>query len=490
MSIPSARARVGRLLSLSSAKNAGCPCHGHAGHSHSHLPVPGMLQVGRREGSTKEAAKEYAFEVSASNLRFGDGVSQEAGWDFRNLGSKQVAVFTDTTVSRVVPGFKLALESLDKQGISYKVYDQVKVEPSLESWTRAIDWVRGERVDAFLAIGGGSVMDTCKVANLFSVYPEPEFGLLDFVNRPVGKGRVIDRKLRPLIAIPTTAGTGSETTGTAIYDHTPLNAKTGIASRAMRPLLGIVDPLNLTTCPKEVQISAGLDVLFHSLESYTTVPYTERKGGRAASGNPAERPAYQGSNPVSDVFAEWSLRTTVANLIRIARDPEDREAQRSMLLASSFAGIGFGNAGLHLPHAFSYAVSGLNKKLIQYQQPGYEVTTPLVPHGISVAITGPSVFKYTAPSSPDRHRLAAEIFNSFEPDNVNLSRLPDSDLGPLLKDRIARYLVGLGIPRGISALGYKKEHIPQLVEATLPQRRVLDLAPVWAKKADEHEEQW
>lgn len=107
-------------------------------------------------------------------------------------------------------------------------------------------------------------MDTAKVANLFTCYPDAE--LLDFVNAPIGKGIPVDKVLRPLLAVPTTAGTGSETTGTAIFDHSASSAKTGIASRALRPLLGIVDPLNTETCPVAVHISAGLDVLFHALE--------------------------------------------------------------------------------------------------------------------------------------------------------------------------------------------------------------------------------
>lgn len=169
--------------------------------------------------------------------------------------------------------------------------------------------------------------------------------LFDFINAPVGKGLPIEEKLRPLIAgtqyarwgcdvidsfcsVPTTAGTGSETTGTAILDITSMNFKTGIANRAMKPVLGIVDTLNTRSCSRELHISSGLDVLFHSLESYTAIPYTERTPRPA---NPILRPAYQGSNPVADVFSTWALRTTVEMLPRVAKNQGDHEAMRQML---------------------------------------------------------------------------------------------------------------------------------------------------------------
>jgi len=148
-----------------------------------------------------------------------------------------------------------------------------------------------------------------------------------------------------------------------------------------------------------------------------------------------------------------------------------------MLLASTFAGIGFGNAGVHLCHGMSYPISGLNYQKGRYQHPGYEVDHPIVPHGISVALTGPAVFSFTAPSSPDRHRAAAVIFNEFQPDGIDTSRVSDADIGPLLHDRIARFLVGLDVPRGLKAIGYKDSDVNELVTGTLPQRRVLDLAP-------------
>lgn len=212
------------------------------------------------------------------------------------------------------------------------------------------------------------------MANLFTCYPDAE--LLDFVNAPIGKGLPIDKTLLPLIAVPTTAGTGSETTGTSIFDYTPLMAKTGIANRALRPLLGIVDPLNTDSCPREVHISSGLDVLFHALESWTAIPYNERIPRPA---NPNMRPAYQGANPISDVFSMWALEQAVKYLPRIARDTSDREAKSQMLLASTFAGIGFGNAGVHLCHGMSYPISGLNYTKAQYKHTGYEVDHPIVP---------------------------------------------------------------------------------------------------------------
>ncbi|BGP68027.1 hypothetical protein NBRC10513v2_001348 [Rhodotorula toruloides] len=414
---------------------------------------------------------DYAFEVAASNLRFGEGVTKEIGMDFANQKARKVGVFTDGTIAKLLP-MKMALESLEENGIKYEVFDRVRVEPNQQSWEDAITFAKQHDFSHFLAVGGGSVI----VANLFTCYPDAD--LFDFINAPIGKGKPIDKTLRPLIAVPTTAGTGSETTGTAIADIPQLTAKTGIANRALRPLLGIVDPLNTDSCPREVHISSGLDVLFHSLESWTAIPYYERVPRPM---NPINRPAYQGSNPISDVFSEWALRQTVKYLPRVAKDQGDKEAKRQMLLASTFAGIGFGNAGVHLNHACSYPISGLNKLKGKWQHPGYQVDHPLVPHGISVALTGPSVFSFTAPSSPERHRTVARIFEELaEPhmkDHIDTERVPDADLGNLLFDRIARFLVNLDVPRGLKAIGYKMGDVDELVKGTLPQRRVLDLAP-------------
>jgi hydroxyacid-oxoacid transhydrogenase len=330
--------------------------------------------------------------------------------------------------------------------------------------------------DAFLALGGGSVIDTAKLMNLYTCYPDADF--LDFVNTPLGKGLPIDKPLKPLIAVPTTAGTGSETTGAAIFDLVAKRAKTGIAHRNLKPTLGICDPLNTRTMPSAVHASSGLDVLCHSLESWTAIPYSKRIPRPA---NPINRPVYQGANPISDIFSLQALRQTVKYLPRAVKDPEDYEAQSEMLLAATLAGVGFGNAGVHLCHGMSYPISGQNPG---YKHPGYQTPYPIIPHGVSVAVSAPAVFKFTGPSNPERHLTAAEAFG------VDTSSVKKENAGEVLGEALAEFLVRLGDqPKGLKDLGFRREHIDDLVEGTIPQRRVLMLAPGLAEEVEEEREQ-
>lgn len=308
------------------------------------------------------------------------------------------------------------------------------------------------------------MIDTAKLMNLYTTFPEADF--LDFVNAPLGKGLPINGKLKPLIAIPTTAGTGSETTGTAIFDLVSKKAKTGIAHRNLKPTLGICDPLNTRTMPSAVHASSGLDVLCHSLESWTAIPYYERVPRPT---NPINRPAYQGANPISDIFSLQALKSTVKYLPRAVKDPDDFEAQSNMLLAATLAGVGFGNAGVHLCHGMSYPISSQNPG---YRHAGYQVQTPIIPHGVSVAVTAPAVFRFTGASNPERHLAAAEAFG------VDVSQVKAESAGEVLGEALAEFLIKLGDqPRGLKALGFNQSHVETLVEGTMPQARVLMLAP-------------
>ncbi|TDH06408.1 hypothetical protein EPR50_G00132840 [Perca flavescens] len=438
------RDRVVHLLTQLASAACRCPAHSNTFHQ----------GVGAATCTVRKT--DYAFEMASSNIRYGDGVTAEIGMDLQNLGARKVCVMTDRNLSRLPPVASV-LASLSRSGVTYKVYDNVRVEPTDTSFKEAIQFAKREAFDVFVAVGGGSVMDTCKAANLYASRPDADF--LDFVNAPVGRGKPVTGALKPLIAVPTTAGTGSETTGVAIFDYEPLKAKTGIASRAIRPTLGIVDPRHTLSMPERVAANSGFDVLCHALESFTALPYHQRT---PCPPNPLQRPAYQGSNPISDVWSRHALAVVAKYLRRAVRDPEDVEARSSMHLASVFAGIGFGNAGVHLCHGMSYPIA-----------PGGDWGTqlPLVPHGLSVVLTSPAVFTFTAPMCPERHLEAAQILGA---DTRQVKR---ADAGPLLAEVLRELLFSLQVEDGLVAVGYGTEDIPALVRGTVPQERVTKLSP-------------
>jgi len=389
------------------------------------------------------------------------------GHDMRRLGAQRVMVLTDAQLAQGA-AVATAVAALKAAGIDAVLFDQVRVEPTSSSFLQAIEFASRGKFDGFLAVGGGSVIDTAKAANLYATYPAD---LLAYVNPPIGRGEPVPGPLQPLIAVPTTAGTGSETTGVAIFDFTEMHAKTGIAHRALRPNLGILDPDNTRTLPKLVAASSGLDVLSHALESLTALPYNQR----AAPAAPELRPAYQGANPISDIWCGKAIQMVAANIVRAIQDPDDGEARSQMLLAAAYAGIGFGNAGVHLPHGMSYPVSGMVRG---YNPAGYPADHPIIPHGMSVILNAPAVFRFTAPANPQRHLLGAQLMG------VDISAVAEADAGAVLASAIISLMQQTGVPNGLGAIGFTKAYIPKLVEGTLPQHRVTKLSPRPATAAD------
>ena len=402
---------------------------------------------------------DTAYEIATSNIRFGPGTTKEIGMDLKDQGLKRVMVLTDPNLREQAP-VQTALAAIAEAGVEYALFDQVRVEPTDASFKAAIAYAQ-QGFDGFVAVGGGSVMDTAKAANVYTTYPAD---FLTYVNAPIGRGEPVPGPLKPLIAVPTTAGTGSETTGVAIFDFVEMKAKTGMAHRYMRPTLGIVDPDNTRSMPPQVAAATGLDVLSHALESYTALPFDQRP----RPDRPQLRPAYQGSNPVSDLWALEALRLVEQFLPRAVADSSDDEARSAMSLAAALAGIGFGNAGVHLPHGMSYPVAGMVEN---YVPEGYAIDYPLVPHGFAVIVNSPAVFRFTAPTCPQRHLRAAEILGA------DCSGAKNEDAGAILAHRIVSLMRQLGAPNGLSALGYGSQHIPALVEGTLPQHRVTKLSP-------------
>ena len=412
-------------------------------------------------------AFETIFSMDTSSIKYGPGVTQEVGWDMEELGAHRVMVVTDRDMvgSEAV---SVTLESLQKYNIDTVLFDQARVEPTDVSFKEAVKFAENGKFDGFVAVGGGSSMDTAKAANLYSTHPAD---FMTYVNPPIGKGTPVPGPLKPLVAVPTTAGTGSETTGVAIFDLVEMNAKTGIAHRALRPAKGIIDPHNTRTLPKMIAACTGLDQLTHALESLTALPFNRRP----APEHPKLRPAYQGSNPISAIWASRAIEMISKNLVRVIEDPSDSEARGEVLLAATYAGIGFGNGGVHLAHGMSYPVSGMVRG---YVPEGYPPGQPLVPHGMAVVLNAPAVFKFTAPANPELHLYAAKLMGK------DVSDAAPEDAGTILSDAILALMQKVGMPNGLSAVGYGPGDVDKMVEATLPQHRVTKLSPRPAAAGD------
>jgi len=413
-----------------------------------------------RHHGPEKAALETVLTMSSANIKYGFGATREIGYDMKELGVKKVMVVTDPRLASQ-PAVAVSLDALKREGIEAVLYSEARIEPTDGSFKEAISFAQKGRFDGYVGIGGGSSIDTVKVANLYATYPAD---FLTYVNAPIGKGTPVPGPLRPMAAIPTTAGTGSETTGVAIFDLTEMHAKTGIAHRHLRPTLGVVDPENTRSMPRMVAACTGFDVLIHALESYTTLPFTRRE----APTHPSLRPAYQGSNPISDVWAVRAIQLVAQNMLRVLEAPGDDEARNGMMIAATFAGIGFNNAGLHLPHGMSYPVSGNVKG---YSPEGYPSGQPIIPHGMSVVLNAPAAFRFTGPANPERHLEAARLMGA------HVERADPARAGDILAAAVIELMQKAGMPNGLSAVGYAEADVDRLVEGTIPQQRVTRLSP-------------
>ena len=404
--------------------------------------------------------KENIFTMDTSGIKFGNGCTEEVGYEAKRFGIGKALVITDKKIEKLGL-FQKVKDSLGRYGVEFSVYNDVVTEPTDTSFKNASSFASDGNYDGFIAVGGGSVMDTTKAANLYSTYPAD---FLDYVNAPVGKGVPVPGPLKPLICVPTTAGTGSETTGGAIFDLEEMHAKTGLSDRYLRPTVGIIDPENTKTMPKMVAACSGFDVLSHGIESFTAKPFNQRE----YSEDPKLRPAYQGSNPISDIWATSTIKMVAENIVESTLNNNEASREK-MMLAASAAGVGFGNAGVHLPHGMSYAVSGNVK---EFSLTGYPEGKPLIPHGLSVIINAPAVFRFTAKTNPERHLEAAKLLG------VDTSNESSNSAGKLISEKIIEFIKILGMPNGLRGLGYEESDIEKLVEGTLPQHRVTKLSPV------------
>ncbi|MFB9832900.1 hydroxyacid-oxoacid transhydrogenase [Actinoallomurus acaciae] len=401
---------------------------------------------------------ESVFTYGAPQLKFGAGSSAEIGYDLGQYGARRVLVVTDPGMA-ATGGPQRVAEQMKAYGIEAEVFDRVRVEPTDASMEEAVAYARETGPwDAIVAVGGGSSIDTAKAINLLTTN---DGELADYLNPPIGAGRAPARPLNPLVAVPTTTGTGAESTTVCVLDVLDLRVKTGISHPRLRPTLAVVDPELTRTQPAGVTASAGMDIVCHALESYTARPYDSYERKR-----PEERVPYCGANPVADMWSERALGLIARSFRTAVRDGDDLTARTEMALAATFAGLGFGNAGVHLPHADAYPIAGQVK---DFHPEGYPDEEPMVPHGMAVALTAPEAFRFTFEAGPDRHVRAAEL---LDPD---LDR--SGDPSEYLPTALLRLMRDIGLPNGIGATGYTESDVPELVAGTMKQQRLLATAP-------------
>ncbi len=410
---------------------------------------------------------ETVFSVSSAPIKFGPGALRETGADALALGMTRVALFVDPHVRASAAGATVQ-DALRAAGLDVAVYDQARCEPNSDSFEAAAAFARDGAFDGFVSLGGGSVMDTAKAANLLSSYPDE---LIAYINAPIGRAKPIPGRLKPHIACPTTCGTGSETTGITIVDLKSVGLKTGIASPLLKPSLAIVDPTTTETLPGGVVAASGFDVLTHAVESYTARPYTSRPRPE----HPSQRPPYQGATPYNDIGSLAAIRLGGRYLARAVRNADDKEARHQLMFASTLAGLAFGSAGVHVPHAMSYSVATLKH---EFTAKGYEGCAPMVPHGIAVVINAPAAFRFTAPANPGRHLQAAAALGA------DVAGIAPEEAGEVLAQAFIALMRETGLPSGIAALGYGDADVPALADGAYAQQRPLVMAPRSVSRAD------
>jgi hydroxyacid-oxoacid transhydrogenase len=408
-----------------------------------------------------------SFTVAMPRLTVGRGTLAEVGVRAVRLGMKRVALFTDPNLASG-PLVSIAKASLNNAGLDVAIFSDIRVEPDDDSVERGTNFLRGSKFDGMVSVGGGSVIDTAKACLVLLNHGG---NILDYFAPPIGNGASIPGPLLPHIACPTTSGTGSECTSISVLRVNKLNTKFVIASPYMLPDAAIVDPQCCDSLPSNVVASTGFDLCCHALECYTAKAYT--KHNRIES--PDARQYIQGANPFSEMVAREALTIVGKYLERGVNDSHDQQARDQLMWGATLAGIAFGNSGTHLPHAMSYGVTHLMHDIVT---DGYPVASPFIPHGISVIVTAPSIFKYTAQATPKRHLQGAEFLLADAK-----GATPD-DAGEVLANRLIELMKATQMPNGLTAIGFGEQHVSALAASSVRQGKAIANAPRESNQVD------
>jgi alcohol dehydrogenase class IV len=411
---------------------------------------------------------ETVWHLQLPEIRFGRDAVEELGFQFRDLGVAEGAhglVITDETLVDLGHTERVT-DELDDAGFATDVYDGVEREPSIAAIDECLSFVRDEQgedgYDFYVGFGGGSCMDTAKATRAVI---ENGGEALDYIAEPTGEGEALTESNVPLILMPTTAGTGAETSPVAILSVEEQNIKEGISSNHVRADAAVLDPTFTTTLPPDITARTAMDALDHAIEGYTTHHFDDLM--RAS--DPASRPTYAGRTPVTEQFSEAAIDLLSSNVRQVVNNGDDLEARSAMLQGALFGAIAGLTAGATLCHAMAYPVGNRYHTF----------------HGETIAVLTPaSTLGYNAASDPERFARVAEMLGA---DTSGMSTRDAADEAKAEYIRLQRDLNVL--PSGLAELAdVSEDDIDWLAEQTVEtQERLLRTNPRPVTQEDVHD---
>ena len=388
-----------------------------------------------------EIRENWGF-ATCGELIFGNHSVHKVGKVARRLGAKKVLVVTDPGI-RSAGLLAFVEEPLKEVSIPFGVFDRGEPEPSIENVLDCVEFAKQGNYDCFICLGGGSVIDLGKATSALVTHgkhPQDYFG----------EGK-IPGPVKPVVAVTTTSGTGSEVSPASVLTDIKANLKKGISDNKLRPRVSIVDPLLTVSCPPQVTAATGIDVLAHAIESFMATNYAYLPL------NPGEEDTvlYHGSNPLSDCLALRAVEL-VGRFLRTAVDQgKNIEARVNMAMANILAGMAFSNSGVTAVHAMAYPLGAVSH----------------APHGVVNGLLLPHVMEYNLPVRTERLAELAKALGE-KTDGVSpreAARKAIAAVNELIQD--------IGLPTRMRDIGVEEKDIPPMAEATMLVTRLLRSNP-------------
>lgn len=377
---------------------------------------------------------------SAGEVIFGRGAVDALAGVVGRLNGRRLLIITDPALIRagLLDRVRAPLASPE---LTVEVFDGGEPEPSLGTADTAVGAARAFDPDVIIGLGGGSNIDLAKITAAALTWGR---AARDYIGDNALPGPV-----RPLVCVPTTAGTGSEVSGAAVLTDAAANVKVASLSQYLRPRAAVIDPLLTVSCPPRVTADSGIDALSHAIEAYTAVD------NAAYPLPPGEQSGSQGKNPLADVFAERAIELVGKYVRRAVADGTDLDAREGMALAATLGGLAFSNAAVGAVHALEYPLGALTH----------------CSHGAGNGLLLPAVMRFNLPVRRAQFAAIARLLGE------DLRGAGEAEAATRAVDAVDRLRQDLGIPGRLRDLGVSAGQIPALAAKAYNIRRILRASP-------------